>query len=737
MMFTILRDNIPKRSCTPTLEVRSELKKNKLKLIGRFEEDEMCEMRCVNQTKFGYQSIGHWAELMADDVIETFCDNIEVRCAINATETYHYLHYQLVKKPKKLPPYMNSTDDVPSKSRPNLHVMLLDSVALPHFLRAMPRTFKYLKSSLSSYLFTYNNKAGLNSIPNGFVLYMDKLVEAAKADPLGKKLPSGKMRELNPCGRNTSYLARFFKENGYRTLLNEDWSIEIHKNCKAQQESYIDEFFNSYFNHKCQIWPHFFATERLGPGGRSHFHSNLWEPHCHERHLQQFDYLEQFMEMYKDEPIATFSWLTYLVHDWRGDLFGYDLDFLQFFERITPKLSNSHFILLADHGNRLYEERTFRLDRLEDNNPLLLYIPPQNLLKNEEFKNRLNENSRQLVTPYDTYATLKDIALHGHLFDDKYNFSSPPPAGISDNTGSSWLRPLKQPRNCDSLHIPYQYCLCKSSSEAQNITDDFKFKLAETCIQKMNKELKSNPKVAALCENLSVDRSYKPVVQKHGDKGAVYRVDFKTTPGGGLYDGYVQINVIWPLGIEVSNFRMFRLLQCVLLVIAIGLHFSSWNHIYAAPAKKHPTYRNLYHPVADVPKEPLHPCLCHLQNFRIEFTIHLSLDRLFNRAEHEYTKTSFIERPKINLEHSISYEEPKNADNTLENTIQNQPQWEQYNIKRQEETVDNLASENYKLRKKFVGYKALEEKMKPQGILNTYESRKGDTMFTFSINDNI
>lgn len=72
---------------------------------------------------------------------------------------------------------------------------------------------------------------------------------------------------------------------------------------------------------------------------------------------------------------------------------------------------------MGDHGNRMDPLSGTNAGVKEDNNPALFIILPKKLRRNWRLRAILEENSRQLVSHYDVYATMVAIARVCAYFD--------------------------------------------------------------------------------------------------------------------------------------------------------------------------------------------------------------------------------------------------------------------------------------------------------------------------------
>lgn len=65
---------------------------------------------------------------------------------------------------------------------------------------------------------------------------------------------------------------------------------------------------------------------------------------------------------------------------------------------------------MSDHGHRFGSIRATKVGEVEDNNPFLYLVVPEEKQKDQQFMEVLMENSKTLVSHYDTYATFVEIS---------------------------------------------------------------------------------------------------------------------------------------------------------------------------------------------------------------------------------------------------------------------------------------------------------------------------------------
>lgn len=65
---------------------------------------------------------------------------------------------------------------------------------------------------------------------------------------------------------------------------------------------------------------------------------------------------------------------------------------------------------MSDHGNILDPIAYTEIGKIEISNPFLVLVVPERLRSNLQLMQQLYQNSKQLVTHFDIYATLLEIA---------------------------------------------------------------------------------------------------------------------------------------------------------------------------------------------------------------------------------------------------------------------------------------------------------------------------------------
>ncbi|KAI6186039.1 hypothetical protein M3Y98_00089700 [Aphelenchoides besseyi] len=527
----IEHDSRPKVPCKPKSKVRTELKNNTLTLIEPLADGEKCYFRCILKDEKTRMIRAEWSDLRIDVENNPQCDIVEVQCTKSNHTSYRFLHTQIYEK--------KSVEQ--SNPMPDVHIIVLDSVSMSHARRALPRTLEFFESELKGQIFNYLNKVGLNTMPNYYALLQGLAVGNERLVPFKSEraLDSEAKQFCDLSARPSRFIMAKWKRQNYVTMYNEDWTSKFFKpdRCPEGAKAPVDHFFGNYFLRKYQLWPE--LREKYNIKHKEHHHENSWPKYCLKKSQEMLQQLEQFVRSYPNKPKASLSWLTYLAHDDKAELYQADEDFCEFFLSNQQHLEKSFVFLMGDHGSRLYNSSSVPIDRREDRNPLLAISAPKTLRSNSMFMEQLTRNKNQLVTHYDVYATLMDIAEN---FKSSWSPNSTSSYHSATKRGYSLFRPLPQPRNCQKLSIPFEYCNCVSRTKEIDDQKELALKLAKMAVKQINNEISQSSVLRRLCVLLDVDETKNPPVAEQlvteETNQTVYLFTFHTTPSDALYQGY-------------------------------------------------------------------------------------------------------------------------------------------------------------------------------------------------------
>ncbi|KAI6233250.1 hypothetical protein M3Y99_00937100 [Aphelenchoides fujianensis] len=103
--------------------------------------------------------------------------------------------------------------------------------------------------------------------------------------------------------------------------------------------------------------------------------------------------------------------------------------------------------------------------------------------------------------------------------------------------GASLLHPLPGPRDCHSLRIPFQYCLCLA---AQRPSADSRTAalIAEAAVARMNAELAAAG-FDLLCAHLTLDAAWPPEIYELG--GGHFKVVLRALPRGAVHEAFARV----------------------------------------------------------------------------------------------------------------------------------------------------------------------------------------------------
>ncbi|KAK6013270.1 hypothetical protein OSTOST_21472, partial [Ostertagia ostertagi] len=118
------------------------------------------------------------------------CDIIESQCSngISFSSNESYLHMQIYETGEREQHSPMKSSSLPSSrdERPNVFILLLDSVSSHMSKRSLPQSLAYLKAELGAVQMEFLNKLGRNSRPNAFPLFFGKSDEGGSRALVGQ-----------------------------------------------------------------------------------------------------------------------------------------------------------------------------------------------------------------------------------------------------------------------------------------------------------------------------------------------------------------------------------------------------------------------------------------------------------------------------------------------------------------------------------------------------------------------
>ncbi|GMR41384.1 hypothetical protein PMAYCL1PPCAC_11579, partial [Pristionchus mayeri] len=240
---------------------------------------------------------------------------------------------------------------------------------------------------------------------------------------------------------------------GYKTMLAEDWDKGVFNwpNCSGYRKPPTTHYMRPF---------------QLAMGSPSrHLLEHQGKDNCFEPHLFVNDYMQQFMRAYPDSPKFGLAWDSSLGHDYSNEPFHADGDYLEFFRRNKEELDNSFLFFMGDHGLRFGKMSDTPAGRRDVSNPMMHISVPRRLRDEKVLMGNLAKNANELLTMFDLHATFVDIL---EIFSGGKETDFSKTVQNQNLRGTSLLRPLPSgARNCKTLPIPFQYCIC--SLEKQTV----------------------------------------------------------------------------------------------------------------------------------------------------------------------------------------------------------------------------------------------------------------------------
>ena len=340
--------------------------------------------------------------------------------------------------------------DISDEARRKLSVIIIgiDSVSRSHAVRNLPNSYKYMKQEFDMYDFKGYGKVGENTWPNLVPLLTG---QSHRHFPLVEHIHlHADSMPLLWNEKAVKHMASFFAED------RPDISTFNYV------KSGFKKFPTDYYFRPYTLAMHEFEPFFLKPLGKP-----TWDCYGHRNYFDlQIEYLKGFLTRYKDKRKLAYFWSNQAGHEDFTTLGRFDnplLDFLQWIKR-TNTTNNAILIILSDHGFRIGGASLTHIGRAENNKPWLMVHVPKHLLT-AKIHQTLVQNTKRLVSHFDTYQTILDII-------NQAPFQNTKPAVPVRNkvTRRNLFTEIPSTRTCVDAGIEEKYCTCREKTNVSPIS---------------------------------------------------------------------------------------------------------------------------------------------------------------------------------------------------------------------------------------------------------------------------
>ncbi|CAJ0572944.1 unnamed protein product, partial [Mesorhabditis spiculigera] len=524
----------PTRGCDRNYTPATALQDGHIRIVDKWKENvEYCDVRChYNDWHTGFSRGSPW-RLDPGQQRKIECEFVHAICYKKTRRgrpdvADEYLHIQLIERDaprKNAGPIQPPTGNF----RPDVHIILLDSVAGTQTRRALPRTVEYLEKEMGAVFMHHMNRVADGSQPNGFAFLLGERLDDITRAFLGAEDLLAQSTFDENCKQyldNRTFIFNEYERAGYKTMIQFDWGdVFTYPDCKGFKEQPATHDYRAIV-----------STMEKNKG----LEKKLTGKCIEEWHLL-LEHHAQFAAAYNNTGKFGLSWLVEISHNNAYALNHADPVFLKYFQDHAETFSNSFVIFMADHGVRYGPTLRRNFGQREMNNPLLMITVPKFLRENAQVMANLKAHSAKLVTHYDVYATLQDILKISHAT-NYTNFDYVEVLQPNPNNGTSLLRPLGrfEDRSCQTIPVTGDFCLCELNRTTKAEPSTY-HEMAQVAVKTINDKLKLEG-LESKCATLKLNVVDQVQVYDPEEETHLYEITFSTLPNRGKYKARIRQN---------------------------------------------------------------------------------------------------------------------------------------------------------------------------------------------------
>lgn len=405
----------------------------------------------------------------------------------------------------------------------NVLMFGIDSLSRLNAMRQLPKTFKFFKNTLKSYILRGYFKVGGNTFPNLATMLTGY-------HPYQKPPVYFPLDEEHKPHDPWPFIWKNYSAEGFRTLFAEDFP-------EFNAFHYMSGGFDAQpTDHYARtLWTAVESTLLYKSSSYMCFGSQ-------PKYKYHIDYIKRFVShLYNNTPFWGLSFLSEICHDYLNTVGAADNDLYSFVKHLHDKhfLNNTVFIFFSDHGNRYSEIRETYLGGIEDKMPLFTVFFPERFSKSQpDAVANLKRNEMRLTSAFDVYCMLIDIL----------RLSSNPSHQVGKFKtlhGLSLFGNIPANRSCLEAGIDGEYCSCTQETGVP-ITASFIKGAANYLVKKINSILLAKYKNFNLCAELVLSkvknaRFVGSIEEMWKATKKTFKVVFETSPSGGVFEGTIYI----------------------------------------------------------------------------------------------------------------------------------------------------------------------------------------------------
>ena len=463
------------------------------------------------------------------------------RATCNAADGSQYtnLHLGIAYKTVLHHRSVGQQKNKPDKDTDKLNILMfgLDSTSRMSWLRNMPKSHQYFTTHLGGVVMEGYNIVG-DGTPQALLPILTGYNEQVLPEARREKSDAQYVD-------NHPWIWKDLKSNGYITQWGEDGAS-------------MGTFTYRMLGFKDQPVDHYLRPFYLLAEKEYQNHPDYCLGST-PRHMNMLNWIRDLYEMYPNHPKFSFLFHSEYTHDSSNQLKVLDADMLRFLKDFEAQgyLNNTLLILMADHGARFQKIRRTVQGKYEERLPLMSFrLPPWFFKKYPQKVKNLFLNAKRLTTPYDIYATLRDLFQIGSVqkLSNEYQELYGPRQGIS-------LFDLVPPtRTCEDAGIEAHWCACLTW-QLISLTDNHVTNSARQLVETINTITSPKYDLCARLEltnilsavtytpnsNLLRFKSSKDVDGRIPDltgdmtvPEVFYQVTIQVQPGGGMFEATVR-----------------------------------------------------------------------------------------------------------------------------------------------------------------------------------------------------